>query len=55
MVYGTDVIFQVQMAIPVAKFLQYQEDELDDMTKRVYQIIEVQQKQEQQYDLVRKY
>ena len=55
MVYGTDTIFPVQLAIPVAKFLQYHEVEPNDTTRRIYQIIEVHQKKENKYYFVRKY
>eukprot|EP00253_Pinus_taeda_P035847 PITA_35847 len=55
MVYGIDAIFPVQLTIPVAKLQQVHEAKPNDMTRRMYQIIEVQQKREQQYDLVRKY
>ena len=41
MVYGTEATFPVQLAIFVAKFLQDNEVEPNDMTKRIYQIIEV--------------
>lgn len=44
MVYVTEVVFPVQLAISVAKCLQDHEVEPNDMTKRIYQIIEVQKK-----------
>lgn len=44
MVYGIDDVFLVQLAIPIAKLLQYHEAEPNDMIRRIYQIIEVQQK-----------
>ena len=50
-----ELFFPVQLAIHVAKFLQDHEAELDDITRRVNQIIEVQQRREKKYDLVRKY
>lgn len=55
MVYGIDDVFPIQLAIPVAKLLQDHEAETNDMTRRIYQIIGVQQKREQQYHLVSKY
>lgn len=55
MVYGIDTFFLVQLTIPIAKLLQDHEAEPNDMTRRMYQIIEVQQKREHQYDLVRKH
>lgn len=41
MVYGIDVVFPVQLSIPVAKLLQDHEVEPNEMTRRIYQIIEV--------------
>ena len=44
MFYGIDVVYPVQLGIPIDKFMQDREAEPNDMTRRIYQIIEVQQK-----------
>jgi hypothetical protein len=47
LVYGTEVVFPSQLAMPVAKFLQDYQGEPDDMIRRIHQLVEVQQAREQ--------
>ena len=44
LVYGTDVVFHVQLGIPVMKFLQDSQEEPSDIQRRIYALIELQQK-----------
>ena len=44
LVYGTDVVFPVQLSIPVMKFLQDSQEEPSDIQRRIYALIELQQK-----------
>ena len=46
LVYGTDVVFPVQLGIPVMKFLQDSQEEPSDIQRRIYALIELQQKRE---------
>ena len=46
LVYGTDVVFLVQLGIPVMKFLQDIQEEPNDIQRRVYALIELQQNHE---------
>ena len=46
LVYGTDVVFPVQLGIPVMKFLQDSQEEPSDIQRRVYALIELQQNRE---------
>jgi len=41
LVYGKDAIFPTNLAFPVLKFLQDSTDELDDFSRRINQIIEL--------------
>jgi transposase InsO family protein len=50
LVYGTEVVFPTQLALPVENFLQYQQGEPDDMIRRMHQLVEVQQTREQLFD-----
>jgi hypothetical protein len=50
LVYGMDVIFPAQLAFPVAKFLQDLEGEPNDMVRRMYQLVEVQQTREKLFE-----
>jgi transposase InsO family protein len=52
LVYGTEVVFSSQLSLPVAKFLQDQQGEPDDMIRRMHQLVEVQQTREQLFDKV---
>jgi transposase InsO family protein len=46
LVYGTEAIFPVQLALSVAKFLQETDSEPSDLTWRIHNLIEVQQDRE---------
>ena len=46
LVYGTDVVFPIQLGIPVMKFFQDCQEEPDDMQRIIYAMIELQQKRE---------
>jgi hypothetical protein len=46
LVYGTDAILPTQLGFPVLKFLQEELEEPNDIQRRIFQIIEVQQKRE---------
>jgi hypothetical protein len=50
LVYGTEVVFPTQLALPVAKFFQDHEGEPDHMVRRIHQVVEVQQIREQVMD-----
>jgi hypothetical protein len=50
LVYGTEVVFPTQLALPVAKFFQDYEGKLDHMVRRIHQMVEVQQIREQVMD-----
>jgi hypothetical protein len=47
LVYGTEAIFPVQLALPVAKFLQETDSEPSDLTRRIHNLVELQQDREQ--------
>eukprot|EP00253_Pinus_taeda_P014656 PITA_14656 len=47
LVYGTEVVFPIQLTVPVAKFLQEELDEGDDMARRMSDLVEIQQIKEQ--------
>ena len=44
LVYGTDVVFPIQLGILVMKFLQDSQEEPSDIQRRIYALIELQQK-----------
>jgi hypothetical protein len=46
MVYGTEAVFPTQLGLLVLKFLQEELEEPNDIQRRVFQIIEVQQNRE---------
>ena len=46
LVYGIDVVFPVQLVIPVIKFMQEIKEEPDDIRRRMFQIIQLQQERE---------
>lgn len=50
LVYGTEAIFSVQLVLPVASFLQEVGSEPDDHTRRVFQLVELQQEREHLID-----
>ena len=41
LVYGTEAIFPIQLILPVAKFFQEQEDEPNDMVRRMMDLVEL--------------
>jgi transposase InsO family protein len=47
LVYGTKVVFPIQLALPVAKFLQEVDSEPNDLTRRIFHLVELQQTREQ--------
>jgi hypothetical protein len=52
LVYGTEVVFPTQLALPVEKLFQEYEGEPDNMVRRIHQLVEVQQTREQVMDRV---
>jgi hypothetical protein len=46
LVYGTNVVFPIQLGFPVMKFLQDEVEEPNDVQRRIFQLIEVQQNRE---------
>ena len=46
LVYGTDVIFPIQLGIPMMKFFQDSQEEPSDIQRQVYALIELQQERE---------
>jgi hypothetical protein len=52
LVYGVEAVFPIQLTFHVAKLLQDYQGELDDMIRRILQLIEVQQTREQLLDKV---
>jgi hypothetical protein len=51
-VYGVEEVFPSQLSLPVAKFFQDYQGELDHMIRRIQQLVEVQQTQEKIVDKV---
>ena len=47
LVYGTEAIFPIQLILPVAKLFQEDEDEPNDMVRRMMDLVELQQVREQ--------
>ena len=47
LVYGTEVIFPIQLILLVEKFFQEEEDEPNDMVRRMMDLVELQQIREQ--------
>jgi transposase InsO family protein len=52
LVYGAEVVFPSQLAIPITKFFQDHQEEPDDMIRRIHQLVEVQQAREQVMDRI---
>ena len=46
LVYGTEAIFPIQLILPVEKFFQEEEDEPNDMVRRMMDLVELQQVRE---------
>eukprot|EP00253_Pinus_taeda_P021919 PITA_21919 len=42
LVYGADAVFSIQLILPVAKFLQEEQDEENDMVRRMNNLVELQ-------------
>jgi len=42
MVYGTDIVLPINLTLPVMKLWEYENEEPNDVTRRINQIIEVQ-------------
>eukprot|EP00253_Pinus_taeda_P027773 PITA_27773 len=47
LVYGTKAIFPIQLTLPVAKFLQEEQNEENDMAKRISELAKVHQIRDQ--------
>ena len=47
LLYSTEAIFPIQLILPVAKLFQEEEDELNDMMRRMMDSVELQQIMEQ--------
>ena len=41
LVYGRATVFPVQLALPVARFIQENQEEPDEMIRRIYQLVEL--------------
>lgn len=41
LVYGIDVVFPIQLILPVAKFIQEEQDEKECMAKRIIDLVEI--------------
>jgi hypothetical protein len=50
LMYGVEDIFPSQLAIPMEKFLQDHQGELNDMVRRIHQLVEVQQTRDKLLD-----
>jgi hypothetical protein len=46
LVYGIDVVFPTQLSLPILKFLQEEMEDSNEIQRRIFHIIEVQQKRE---------
>ena len=47
LVYGTEAIFPIQLILLVAKFFEEEQDEPNDMLRRMMDLVELQQVREQ--------
>jgi transposase InsO family protein len=47
LVYGTEAIFPIQLTLPVAKFLQETDEEPNDLTRRIHDLVQLQQDRDQ--------
>ena len=47
LVHGTEVVFPIQLTLPVAKFLQEEQNEEEDMVKSISNLAEAHQIREQ--------
>jgi hypothetical protein len=55
MVYGTDIVLPINLTLPVMKLWKYENEEPNDVTRRINQIIEVQQNRAEVDDKLQKY
>jgi hypothetical protein len=55
MVYGTDIVLPINMALPVMKLWQDEKEEPNHITRRINQLIEVQQNRMEVDERLRKY
>jgi hypothetical protein len=55
MVYGTDVVLPINLALPVMKLWQDSKEESNDITRRINQLIEVQQNRAEVDEKLQKY
>jgi hypothetical protein len=55
MIYGTDVVLPINLDLPVMKLWQGENAEPNDVTRRINQIIEVQQNRAEVDDRLKKY
>ena len=46
LVYGTEAIFPIQLILPIAKLFQEEQDEPNDMVRRMLDLVELQQVRE---------
>ena len=47
LVYGRAAVFPIQLALPVARFMQESREEPDDMTRRINQLVELEETRNQ--------
>jgi hypothetical protein len=55
MVYGTDVVLPINLALPVMNLWQDSKEELKNVTRRINQLIEVQQNRAEVDEKLHKY
>jgi hypothetical protein len=55
LVYGTDIVLPINLALPMMKLWQDANEEPNDVTRRMNQIIEVQQNRAEEDDKLQKY
>ena len=55
MVYGTDVVLPINLALPVTKLWQDEKEEPNPVTRRINQLIEVQQHRAEVDERLQKY
>jgi hypothetical protein len=55
LVYGTDIVLPINLSLPVMKLWQDANEEPNDVTRRMNQIIEVQQNRVEVDDKLQKY
>jgi hypothetical protein len=55
MVYGTDVVLTINLSLPIMKLWQYEKEEPNHVTRRINQLIEVQQHRVEVDETLQKY